>query len=222
VDNLALLKEKLTFVEWFYEQSMSPFEKIKDDIDHQREPYVPPYSEDYDEPPFLTEWLDASDGLKFQQQLCLSLLQRSMREYLDAAVANYAKFSQPKRNGNWFENYKKWFMDTLQIDWQNSPVPLQRIEELTLARDCVQHGGGKGRTPEEVDDTYRLLKKQSLNYQKRFPDAFYVDQSESEMWKGMNYPQPVTIQMSKEAMHQAIAEILDFCGFVEEKLPFNW
>jgi len=53
------LKERTTFIRYFYKTASAPFAKIIFDIENKMAPYIPPYSEDGD-PPFLSEWLDAS------------------------------------------------------------------------------------------------------------------------------------------------------------------
>lgn len=214
MDHLALLRGNLQFLSWFYEQGGSAFREIKGKIEANEEPYIPRAGYEYEEPPFLAEWLDANDALRLQGQVCLSLLQRSLREYLDNAVGRHPS-SRPNRKGNWFENYRQWFLEELGVDWGKSPVPLARIEELTLARNCVEHGSG------DVVDRYRLVKQQSAEYHERFPDAVFADEFEAEMWKEMKYPQPVRIELTPAKLETAIDDALTFCGFVEENLPIS-
>ena len=56
-----------------------------------------------------------------------------------------------------------------------------------------QHGGEASSRPGDVLDSHSLLKRQSVNYQERFPDAFCADEFEKQLWKEQHYPQPVTI-----------------------------
>lgn len=211
MDYLALLNDNLKFLRWFYEQSVMPFREIKRKIEGQEDPYIPAGYE-CDEPPFLSEWQEADEALKLQGQVCLSLLQRSFREYLDSTVQRHPK-AQPARKGNWFANYKKWFLEEAAIDWDKSPVPLSRIEELTIARNCVEHGSGS------VNDAHRLVKEQAENYHERFPDAMFASEFERTLWKEMEYPQPVAIELTQEKLDNAIENILAFAKFIEENLP---
>ena len=207
-----LLVSNLRFLRWFYELSITGFVDIKRRIDAQEEPYVPRSGYEYDEPPFLSEWLDADEARKLQGQVCLSLLQRSLREYLDSTVKRHPG-SRPKRKGNWFGNYKEWFLSEIGIDWEKSPVPLTRIEELTIARNCVEHGSGS------VYDAHRLVKRQGKNYHERFPDSVFANEFERALWREMGYPQPVEIELTPEKLDNAMEEILGFGRFIEENLP---
>lgn len=59
MDFLALLEEKLGFIEKFYDQVVNPFETTIQKINDGEAPYdtsgLDP--EDADEPPFLDEWV---------------------------------------------------------------------------------------------------------------------------------------------------------------------
>lgn len=212
MDYLALLNDNLQFLRWFYEQSVRPFAEIKRKIEGQEDPYVPRAGYEYDEPPFLPEWSDAEQALKLQGRVCLSLLQRSFREYLDSTVQRHPK-SQPERKGNWFANYKKCFLEATAIDWDKSPVPVSRVEELTIARNCVEHGSGS------VYDEHRLVKQQGENYHDRFPDAMLASEFEKALWREMGYPQPVATELTQEKLDSAIKNVLAFAEFIEENLP---
>jgi hypothetical protein len=139
----------------------------------------PQYHPEGDEPPFLSEWLNADEGRRLQQQACLTLLQRSFREFLDAAVCQHHEYpdNHPKEKGNWFKNYKRWFLKE-GIDWDKAPTSSFDMEELTLARNSVQHS----------DATYSLLKLQTTDYHSRFPYGFFVDTFEKAMTRTFNSP----------------------------------
>lgn len=221
MSNLEILKAKLTFLRAFYQLTTEPFLEVKRKIEANEEPFVARGNpEDYSEPPFLSEWLEADEGLKLQQQICLSLLQRSLKEFLDRTIRDHrGKPRKPKKGESWFDTYKAWFLEEAAIQWETAPVSLDRMEELSVARNCIQHGGETHGGPGDVFDSHALLKRQSINYQERFPDAFFADEFESRIWKEQNYPQPVTISLTPEKLEIAIADILAFCKFIQEKLP---
>lgn len=215
--NFAILDDKVRFLETFYHLTTEPFREIQRKIEAGEAPYVdrrgPEY---YDEAVFLSEWQDADQALKLQRQVCLSLLQRSFKEFLDRIVRQDLgqKPRKPKGGESWFDVYKEWFSN-LGIDWDRAPVTLARLEELSLARNCVQHGGEVKR---EVLDSHSLLKKQSAYYHERFPDAFFADEFEKKLWEEQNYPQPVTIDLTPEKLEAAVSDILTFCRFIHEQL----
>jgi len=111
----------------FYRLTTQAFREIKRKIDAGEEPYVARGDpEDYDEPPFLTEWQEADEGLRLQGQVCLTLSQRSFREFLKATLRQRRDYpnSKPKENANWFDNYKTWFWEEAAIDWGKAPISL--------------------------------------------------------------------------------------------------
>jgi len=223
MSDLEILAGKLTFLRDFYALTTKPFQEIKRKIDVREKPYIDhANSEDYDEPPFLSEWLDADAGLKLQQQVCLTLLQRSFKEFLDRTIRQHCDYPasgprKPKNGESWFDTYKAWFWEGAAIDWDKSPVSLGKMEELSLARNCVQHGGEKHGGIGDVLDSHSLLKRQSKNYHERFPNAFFADELEKRIWE--DHPQPVTINLTPEKLNVAIEEILTFCKFIHDQLP---
>jgi hypothetical protein len=70
------------------------------------------------------------------------VVQSSLKEYLHGClfVARSGK-PQRSRRESWFDAYQRHFNDRLGIDWTESPVQPQLIEEINLARNDVQHTG---------------------------------------------------------------------------------
>jgi len=62
VDVGFFLKDRIAFIRQFYDAASLPFVERKRKIDAGEDPFVPPYSED-DEPPFLSEWIEADESL---------------------------------------------------------------------------------------------------------------------------------------------------------------
>jgi hypothetical protein len=221
MDQFVFLKDKTDFLRAFHLLTTGPFTEIKRKIDAGEEPFVDRRNpEDYDEPAFLVEWLEADEGLKLQQQVCLNLLQRSFREFLDMTVEQLeGKPQQHKKGENWFDAYKTSFRERAGVDWEKAPGQLSRIEELTMARNCIQHGGQKPyRGAGDVLDSHSLLKRQSADYHERFPDAFFANEFEKQIWKSQNYSQPVTINLTPEKLEVAIKDILEFCRYIHDSL----
>lgn len=220
MDNFAILQQKLTFLRAFYDLTTRPFREIQRKIDAHEEPYVPRWDgedEPSGEPPFLDEWLEAAEGLTLQEQACLSLLQRSFREFLVSTVRNHPG-GKPMEGGNWFQKYQQWFLTECDVDWTQAPVNLGLIEELSLARNCIQHGGESHGGPGDVLDSWRLLKVQSTSYHARFPDAFFASEFEKGIWKESSYPQPVTIELTPDKLDAAIRETTTLCQFIAERV----
>jgi hypothetical protein len=154
------------------------------------------------------EWLDANQAIQLQGQLCLNLLQRSLLEYLDETVKLSSRQS-PNNKNNWFKNYKEWFLDA-GVNWIDSGADLSLIEELTLARNRVQHGS-RG-------DSHSLIKKQDEDYRKRFPRALFQNDFEARIFCDFG-PKLHSLELTKDKLNRAIKEIILFANFIEEHLP---
>ena len=107
------------------------------------------------------------------------------------------------------------------IDWTQAGVDLARIEELSFARNCVQHGGETDYVLGgcNVFDSADLLKRQSPHYYGRFPDAFFGSETEKQIWNNSNYPQPVVIELTPEKLETAINDVLKFGQYINDHLP---
>jgi hypothetical protein len=72
------LKERTEFIRYFYDNGVVGFREILRQIDEQEEPFVPPYSED-GEPPFVTEYMDATYGIGAVGVAALSMLSDALK-----------------------------------------------------------------------------------------------------------------------------------------------
>jgi hypothetical protein len=209
MQRLKILRGKLDFIRWFFDLTTAPFVEIKRKIEAGETPYQSSISpEDDPEPPFVNEGMDAYYAIQLQGQLCLNLLQRSLLEYLDDTV-KLRQRKAPSKRVNWFENYKEWFLAE-GIDWSASTACLSVIEEMTEARNRVQHGS--------PDDSHTLIKQQDQNYRDRFPNAQFQNEFEARIFRNFG-PQLHSIELTKEKLQGAVEEILTFSTFIEEHLP---
>jgi hypothetical protein len=209
MQRLKILHEKLRFISWFFGLTTAPFAGIKQKIEAGDQPYKSSATpEDNSDPPFAMEWLDADQAIRLQGQLCLSLLQRSLLEYLGETVKLSSR-QAPSKNNNWFGNYKKWFLD-LGVDWTASGADLLLIEEMTLARNRIQHGS-RG-------DSHSLIKMQDEDYRARFPRARFQSDLEALVFRNAG-PKLRSIELTTDKLSKAIDEIMAFAKFIEEHLP---
>lgn len=209
MQRLKVLDDKLRFISWFFGLTTAPFVGIKRKIQNGDHPYKPSaWSEESSEPPFVMEWLDANQAIQLQGQLCLNLLQRSFVEYLDGTV-KLGSSEPPKKKNNWLENHKKWFLDA-GVDWNASGADLSLIEELTLARNRIQHGS-RG-------DSHSLIKQQDEDYHTRFPNALFQDDFEARIFCNFG-PHLRHLELTKDKLNKAIDEIMKLANFIEDNLP---
>jgi hypothetical protein len=209
MQRLRILHEKLRFISWFFGLTTTPFAGIKCKIKAGDHPYKSSaMPDDSSEPPFVMEWLDADQAIRLQGQLCLSLLQRSLLEYLDETVKVSSR-QAPNKKKNWFENYKRWFLD-LGVDWTASGADLSLLEEMTVARNRIKHGS-RG-------DSQSVIKRQDQDYLRRFPQALFESDLEARIFRNSG-PKLRSIELTDEKLQKATDEIKRFASFIEEHLP---
>jgi len=167
------LKSRTGFIRYFYENAVRPFNEIKSAIEDEKEPYIPPYSED-GEPPFLEEWMDAEQGVEILGHACISMLSSSLQLYLKAWVNRLEKehgmkFIADFKKRGWFNGYKQIFNE-LKLPLSQCGVDLDVVEQVALARNRVQH-------PEE------LTKDSGRSLGKRFeeiPEAVFCQRNRTK------------------------------------------
>jgi len=215
MDIEAFLKLRTAFIRYFYENAVKPFEEIKNAIENEVEPYVPPYSED-GEPPFLEEWMEAEQGADTVGHVCISMLSSSLQLFLKAWVDRLKKehgmrFNVDFKKKGWFNGYKQIFLE-LQLPLSGCIVDFDVVEQITLARNRVQH-------PEDVTE---LRAKHGKSDLERFPKPFFAseveikmairDDDDSVMW----WLRP-SIKSAREKVLAAIDQVEALSSWLEEE-----
>lgn len=211
LDIEVFLKDRTTFIRYFYDTATAPFTKIKNDIENGVEPYVPPYSED-DEPPFLTEWLDAESGLETCGHHAISMLSSSLQLYLKAWVDRLdryhgVKFEVNFKKKGWFNGYREIFNE-VELNMSECPANLKIIEQIPLVRNRVQH-------PEKLTSISISHSKSDLT---KLSNPYFVQESElslaSEPEK-QSWLFPPTIAPTNENIVEAINNVEKLCSWLE-------
>jgi hypothetical protein len=212
MDILGGLREKLRFIERFYNGASASFSETKRKIEGEEPPFVPrPFDPDRDsdtEPPFLTEWEDADDAISVVGQAALSLVQASLREYLDAFI-ELSRIKLPAGKGDWFARYKAFFLERYGIDWDAGPVLTAQIEEINLTRNDIHHTGRE----------FGMTRRQSREHYRRFPDGIFTDEYDRRMYAGFEDPK-LRIYVTAENLREAIRRVEVFCEFLEKNRRF--
>jgi len=207
MDILTGLREKLEFIERFYYGALPEFVVTKRKIENHEVPFVPrEFDPDHDwdtDPPFLNEWQDADDSINLVGQAALSLVQTSLREYLDAFVWLCGS-KPPAGKGDWFARYKGFFLEEYDIDWDAGPVPPAEIEEINLARNDIQHTG----------QIFGLTRRQSKEHRRRFPAGIFAHEIDRQMYVGREDAE-LRIYVTEENLHQAIRRVCRFCEYLD-------
>lgn len=212
MDILSGLRDKLRFIERFYESASEPFREIKRKIEASEEPFVPPpfdpeTASDFD-PPFLEEWQEAEESLNLIGQAALNLVQASFRDYL----AWYLKLDRVElsaKGAHWLERYKNQFLETYGIDWSESPVSVDELEEVNLARNDVEHNG----------EPFGMSRSQSKGHRARFPLGVFVHEIDRQIAASSEHEWLGRIQITQENLGQAIRRIETFCEFLNVHHP---
>ena len=207
MDILWGAKDKLRFIERFYLSASAPFVETKRKIDTGEAPFEPPpFDPDYDDtdPPFLSEWSDAEDSVNLIGQAALCLVQSTLKQYLDGFI-RLCQHEPPAGKGNWFKRYKTFFLESLGVDWDHSPVPLAEIEEVNLVRDDAQHSGM----------AHGMTRYLSENYQSRFPEGLFAYPFDKEVDRNHGNPF-LPIYVTQDNLREAIQRIETFCEFLDQ------
>lgn len=215
VDIEHFLKSRTSFIRYFFENAVRPFNEIKIAIENEQEPYIPPHSED-GEPPFIEKWMDADQGVETVGHACISMLSSSLHLFLKSWVTRLENAQGTKFNANfkkkgWFHGYKQIF-DDLELPLSQCGANLDLIEQITLARNRVQH-------PEELT---QLRVDHSESDLKRFPKPFFANETELKMASrdgdgSATWWLRPSIKSSKEKIFEAINQVELLCAWLEQE-----
>ena len=150
---LPIALAKLRAVERLYKGAVSSFVDVREKIETGIEPFEPPpFDPETDnlEPPFLEEWQEAEEFQDLIGQMCIGLVHSTLKDYLDGVIERHGlqsdieKYVSRRRNQvtgeSWFGRYLAFFGEVFGIDWSQSPVLVESLEEINLARNDIQHG----------------------------------------------------------------------------------
>ncbi len=216
---LEILQSQLRAVERLYDGAAGVFIETKRKIEAGEAPYEPPDFDperDYPEPPYIEEWADADQFQDVIGQACLSIVSASLQDYFKEnlqrrGIAEEAEkyISQQRRKvkgESWLNRYIWFFGEAFSIDWSKSPIPIEQLEEINLARNSVQHGPpGLG-----------LNRYQYKPHRERFPTGLFMSEFDRTAAKEDGYERPrVHLHVSSEALYETIRRVETFCEFVE-------
>ena len=212
MDVLAMLKSKLRFIEWFYDDAAKPFVTMKRHIEKRQGKFredPPGFDMEYGEPPYLSEWFEADQALNILGQSCLCLCQTSFRDFLDAFVQR-SRIRKPNLKGNWFEKYQAFFKSEFKINWTEAPVDLHFIEDISLTRNSIEH-------TEDFARFWDLDRKQTREHKERYPNSIFTDEIDRTMMPGLSGREGFRIKITRDNLLAAIQTVERFCTYIEEQ-----
>jgi len=207
MDIQAGLRDKLRFIERHYAAASAPFRETKRKIDAGEDPFEPPpfdaeTATDF-RPPFLEQWQEANESLNIEGEVALQLVQGALREYLSSFINLYGD-PLTASGKNWLRLYRKHFLETHGIDWEEGPVPLDELEEVNLARNDVEHGG------DPFGKTRRLPQDNGL----RFAAGHFVDEIEKQVFQASGHSWPGRIEVTDSGLKETIRRVETLCEFL--------
>jgi hypothetical protein len=184
-------------------------------IEAEEEPYIPPYSED-GEPPFLGEWIDASELLEVTGRCCISMLSASLQLYFktwerELRLSCGKDFKATFKKEGLMGGYRSCLNQRAGIDWSCCPADLAIIEQVVLARNRDQH-------PENIT-TVRVAHAEQ-DWQ-RYPKPFFLSEGEAELFQDGDAPSlfmSPSVHVSREKLMIAIEQVECLCEWLEEKM----
>ena len=195
-------KERIKFTKYFYENGCIPFQETIDLIEREQHPYVPVYDES-GEPQFMSEWLQARDGIESIGLASLSMLSSSLQIYMNAWLDRFnVPSSKRKGKKGWFDAMKK-AMRNCGVDFTTCKLDLDILEQLVLARNRVQHADNI------TSNTVTHLPKELA----RFPSPTFVDPSylgSTNTW--FSYPR---VYVDQPKIDETASLIEGFCEWLE-------
>lgn len=213
MDVLWFLRQRLRFTSNLYDVASAPFRETTRKIEAGEEPFVNRRNPDYDdsEPPFLQEFLEASEAVDVMGHWCLMMtfasLQAFLREHVSQMAGAHGHDAKEVRARcdavkarNWFERYRKFYLEEFGIDWNKGPVKLDDLEQINLTRDDLVHNV-------EVTSPYVY---RTEKHAARFPKSLFTD----ELWEGLAIGSK--IKVGRDELTRALQIVESFCAWLEE------
>jgi len=209
------LRLRTKFIREFYDPAIKQFLVTQRLIEAEEEPYVPPYTEDGGEPPFLEEWTAAETGIQIVGRTAISMLSESLKVYFIQwesflRISCSKHFKADFKKGYW-NGYRKCFGEGLGVPWERCPADDEIIEQIAEARNSSQHAGRITSLSVQHPDDIR----------QRFPNAIFVRQYEKQLdeddLRGLSWLGSELI-VSRDALFQAIDQVELLVDWLEPQL----
>lgn len=197
-------KERIKFTKYFYENGCIPFQETIDLIESEQYPYVPVYDES-GEPQFMSEWLQARDGIESIGLASLSMLSSSLQLHMNAWLDSACRIrARCKTKKGWFGDLIQEMKD-FGVIFTNCQNDLDVLEQMVLARNRVQHAENI------TSNTVNHLPKELA----RFPSPVFVDPKDPSLSKSWFGSPRVYVDRLK--IDETALSIENFCKCLEDE-----
>lgn len=232
MDYLAFTKMRTQFLRYFYAEAAKPFREMRRKIEAHEPPFHDPPGYEDEEPPFFSEWQDAGDALDVLGQSAASLLSQTLKLYLEhwvqelrrragdeqlqkesIGVPSDSRYKAAFKKG-WLAGYGA-YCAALGVQWSQSPVDVDLLEQLVLARNAVQHS----------EDITSIRVRQSHSDAARFAEGHFADEFDiklnESMQPGSKFIQPPHLDITDERLRIAIETVDHFCSWLDGQHPLR-
>lgn len=206
MDLLHFVNERLKFVHYYHESTVSVFEETKRKIEAGEPPYVDTHhAEDEDEPAFLEEWRNADAAVIITGATCLELLQSTFHSFLNEYMREIGRAHlipqlRKMQKKSWFGNYQELFRQIFDIDWDASGADISLLEQMILTRNDFTHNLAFN----------HLSAYQTEEHSKKYPHTAFAD----HRFKRLLSRNPLIVP--KDKLEQAVAAVHRLCEYLEE------
>lgn len=223
MDARFFLKQRTSFIRFFYDTSAAAFRSVQAKIEAKESPFDnPPYSED-PEPPYLEEWMEAKTGVEVLGQSCVALLSDTLKLYFNTMRERVIGFkfgkdeSKIQTNQGFVAANKAALSEILDTDWADCPIRFDIIEQVVLARNRAQHGSYLS----------SLMVHHDSDTLKKHPQPFFANEDELSLWKEAGgdpdafFTAPY-LKITRDNLFSAVAEIENLADWIEGRLEKAW
>lgn len=215
MDVIVFLKERTSFIRQLYRETSTPYFLRLQKIENKEEPFVPPcWNGEDDEPPFLTEYLEAQKSLDTLRLMYISMVKSVLHSYFvtwekQIGIKVDDKYRKKLFNKGWFQGYSRIFKEYYDIDFQKAPVNLKTIEAIILTRNRIEHS----------DSIIDILNYSESDYE-ILQDFAYIDDFSRYVMEtvGTGTFTTPSIAVTEEQLLSAITAIEDFTEWFNKEI----
>lgn len=208
VDLLYFVKERLKFIRYFYESTVTVFQETIRKIEAGEPPFVDMRNPEHaEEPAFLEEWQYADAAVNIAGAACLELLQSTFHSYLDEYMTEIRQSHlrahlREMQKKSWFGNYKALFLEVLKIDWSASGADIDLLEQVILARNDFTHN----------IDFMSMDAYLTAHHSKKYPNSAFSD----PRWPTLIF-KVARLRVAGETLERATAALQRLCEYLERE-----
>lgn len=232
MDYLDFTKQRTQFLRFFYSEAAAPFVVMRQQIEACEAPFEHPPGHEDSEPPFLNEWEQAGNALDVLGQSVASFLSGTLQLYLKHWVEELRRWAGEEQlaavgvgvpenpayrkafKKGWWKGYQA-YCAKLDVNWTDSPVDLDLLDQLVLARNSAQH----------PTDITSVRARQSEADAVRYPNAYFGDAFDialnEHMKSGSRFLRSPRLDITPDRLSRALDEVETFCEWLDTRQPMR-